>query len=143
MRIVHSLGRYATIPDFERVHVTLASIAAVRAAADATPALDVPWGTVVVATIALLGSAATIVFTAMNVDRQLAATKRSQWWERFTWAAELVLARESKRDPEFGLRVLQSLLDDPEARREDNKLALDLVNHVAENGPKPKKWRRR
>lgn len=108
-------------------------------AQDAQP--EVPWGAVFIGAVALFGSIATIIYTARNADRQLAATRRSQWWERFAWATELVISNDVKRGQAVGLRVLRALLEDPQSRADDNKLALAIVNHVAHNR-KPKHRRR-
>jgi hypothetical protein len=94
--------------------------------------------------LAVLGAlvAASIAYLNSRNDRRQKkeADDLEQWWGRFSWACERAVST-TPGESELGLEVLNSLIDAPWTRDEDNEMVLEVANAIRRAGlKKERRW---
>lgn len=92
--------------------------------------------TLIAAIIAGAAALTAAVIGLINASRSLAQVRREQWWQQFQWAIEKALSHDVD-ESNVGLAVLTKLVQQPEARGEDNEIALVVADLVTDRATQP------
>lgn len=79
------------------------------------------------------GVASYIAFHNSRSDREQKrqADDLARWWDRFAWACEKAVST-APGESEMGLSVLETLIDAPWARDEDNEMLISVINAITQ-----------